>query len=180
MPFVLFFLFTLTNVSGVYTVTELDGGPIKRQLFSSFYANDKSTLRSKIFLLNQPATGLQLSNVQLTYSYKDRQNVVKATVIGTVRKDIVALEYRVTLYNVYGEHINNLSSGSIEDLAIGAYRDDATWASYDDEILENLTAVVYVHKVRFKDGSVWRANYDELTIEFEKLRLIDFKEKAEK
>lgn len=174
------FSFVLFLFSGTlfaqYQVTALDGGPVKRKIIGEYSVNEHSSLQAKIFLLNHKDAGFQFLDTKLVYGYEDRKNTVSASLAGTIEREIVALKYRITLYDVFGEHIINLGGGEIRDYKVGSFADTGMWNSYDDDLFNTLTAVVYVYKVRFQDGTVWHVNMDELQVELAKLKLTELKE----
>ena len=163
-----------------YNVVELDGGPIKRNIFGNFHVNNDSTLRAKVFLLNDQFAGLVFTTSNFTFGYEDRKNSISGVITGEVSKEIVALNYQVAVFDVYGDHIINLTAGDLKDYATGVFSDTAKWAVYDDDVLGALTFLVFVSKVRFRDGTVWRYDEKNLAAQLNKLRLTELKKDEKK
>lgn len=102
-------------------------------------------------------------------------------------KEIVAIRFGLIAFNVFNEMINKFSgyasASSVKPAKDGEAKfDDAPYAAF--EFRKYGTGVVYVDAVRFVDGTIWRANEDEVLSGLRKvneaMQKSDLREKPDK
>jgi hypothetical protein len=80
-----------------------------------------------------------------------------------VQQPIVAVEIRHILYDVFGDHMQNLSNVEAKDFSVGPSTLEGTWSAYrENDITEHLTTVTYVAAVRLSDGKTWKFPLEQL------------------
>ena len=87
---------------------------------------------------------------------------------------IDALSFRMLFYDVFNEYLDTISGVSIRRFPPG----ETEYSSWKPNIYKDWsthTIVVFLDKVRFVDGTVWRRPEDEITLEINKLKYILFR-----
>jgi len=90
-------------------------------------------------------------------------------------KDIDALSFRMLFYDVFNEHLDTISEISIDKLPPGKIK-PSRWKSmavYKD--WSTHTVVIFLDRVRFADGTIWRRPEIDITQKLGKLTDILFK-----
>lgn len=96
-------------------------------------------------------------NVVETTSYKKKysQGVISVQLNISNREPIEAAQFNVILYDVFNRYIDTLGLVTTEKISSEA----EIWALWDDMIVTNgwmaYSAIVYLDKVRFQDGTIW-------------------------
>ena len=164
-------LLFVVQISGDYTTSDLGGDAFSRTLFGKYKSYKESRLQTKNYSLNTK-NGVTITTFNYTMSYSDRQYRLKALVEIDIEKPIAAIQYVISTFDVYGDHVTNLGGDETADWGVGPRILTGTWESYND-FPEILTAVIYIKKIRYADGTVWRADTAELAAELGKLRLVE-------
>ena len=71
------------------------------------------------------------------------------------RKPIEAYEIGFMFYDVFNEHLDTVGGVSISGIA-GKSNDTAVWEFELYKAWMAYTAIIFLSKVRFADGTVWR------------------------
>lgn len=134
--------------------------------------NQGSTLERESIVLNIPSSPVQIHGAQLSFNYRDRRyrydvsTQLEATVL------VRALEVRHVLYDVFGDHMRNLSNTETVDIAPGTRALDGVWNMFEEnDMYQHLTTVTYVARARLEDGSVWNADDSALAAALQSLDL---------
>lgn len=101
-------------------------------------------------------------------------------------KFIVAIRFKFISFNVFNEYLDSFHVYAIENIATKLeerrekreegytvkvpIKKKETWGQNCYEDFTFLTGIVFVEKVRFEDGTFWKANYDEVMAEVEKIQ----------
>ena len=76
------------------------------------------------------------------------------------------------LFDVFGDHMHNLSNTAAIDLVPGTQMLDGVWNMFqENDLSEHLTTVTYVARARLEDGSVWNADMLAISAALESLNL---------
>jgi hypothetical protein len=94
--------------------TNLDGGTVTTDLGFDVKVNEKSSLHRKWTVLNDPSCPMQLSDAGIRTSlHESRYYIFKAAGSAKTSTPVQAFEIRYLLYDVFGEHMQTLSSADI-------------------------------------------------------------------
>ena len=122
--------------------------------------------------MNIPTSPVRISGAQVSFDYESRrfQYEVSTQLEATVL--VRALEVRHVLYDVFGDHMRNLSNTEAIDIAPGQRTLDGVWNMFqENDLSEHLTTVTYVARARLEDGSVWNADMGAIVVALESLDL---------
>ena len=73
-----------------------------------------------------------------------------------------AVQFGLLAFNIFNEFQDRLGGFTIEDISVGRTESGAWVATSALAEAAFYTGVAYVDKVRFEDGEVWSADYDEV------------------
>ncbi len=166
----LFFILYKNSFAQEYDIERQHDGPFSFSI-QGVQVNEGSTLQRESILFNDPTSPITLLSHSINFSYADRAFRFNGTTELKVDTSIVALELRTSLYDVFGQHMRNLSNTEAKDFAIGTVTLDGVWRARENDITELLTAVTYVARVRFADGTQWIFNSDNLILALSNLNL---------
>src|SRR5438105_3647205 len=146
---------TAVSYAQQYQVNRAPDGPFATKILGVPF-NQGSSLQRERILLNIPSCPVQITATSLTYDYKDRGMQYKVRSTFQTQQPIAAVELRYILYDVFGDHLRNLSNTEAKDYTSGEHVVDGTWnVLRENDVSEHLTTVAYVAKVRLPDGKVW-------------------------
>jgi hypothetical protein len=154
--------------------TNLDGGTVTTDLGFGVKVNEKSSLHRKWTVLNDPSCPIQLSNAGIETVYRQSGFSFKAVCSARTSKPVQASEIRYLLYDVFGEHLQTLSTTQVRDFSpdvtyqLGGA---VTWRASETEVSQLLTVVAFVAQVRGEDGKIWRCNQKEIGDELTRIQL---------
>ena len=139
-----------------YQVARVSDGPFSMKIMGVAF-NEGSALQREAIVLNSPSCPVQLTSSALTFDYGDHGFKYKVHTGIKVQQPIAAIEIRHALYDVFGNHMRNLSNVEGRDFAVGPATVDGAWnVLQENDMGEHLTTVTYVAAVRFADGRIWR------------------------
>jgi hypothetical protein len=139
-----------------YAIDRATDGPFAVKIFGIDF-NKGSTLQRERILLNIPSCPVQLTSSSLRFDYQERGFKYKVQTGIQVQQAVTAFEIRHILYDVFGDHMQNLSNVEARDFAAGLNNVEGTWSAYrENDVTEHLTTVTYVAAVRFSDGKTWK------------------------
>ena len=97
------------------------------------------------------------------YKYKDDYTV-------KTNQDLTAIEVRFLTFDIWGDHLRNLSATDIVDLKSGETRSfDAKWNVFsENEGSEHYASIAYIAQVRTKSGRVIKADLNMVVKEAQK------------
>jgi hypothetical protein len=77
-----------------------------------------------------------------------------------VKEDVTAIEVRFLAFDIWGNHLRNLSATDILDLKAGETKSfDARWNVFsENEASKYYASIAYIAQVRTKSGRVLRMN----------------------
>ena len=134
--------------------------------------NQGSSLQRERILLNIPSSPVQITATSLTYDYKERGFQYKVRTTFQTQQPIAAVELRYLLYDLFGDHLRNLSDTEAKDLTPGEHVVDGTWNVFrENDVGEHLTTVAFVAKVRYSDRKVWSFQLEPLAAALRSLNL---------
>ena len=168
--FIFLLLVLLSNLCfGQITSVKTNGGTVVTRLGMGVEVNQSSTLMRDFIIVNDANCPIQLNpgfGVKTTYLQRYSFNL---TGDFTPAETVVAYEFHIVLYNVFGEYIKTLSTSRVEDFETKTVKIDAQWYATENQISEYLFCVSYVAKVKTKNGTIWR--YEPLKIKEELNRI---------
>lgn len=160
-----------------YVVDRAVDGPFAVKILGVNF-NEGSTLQRERILLNIASCPVQLTSTSLRFNYKDRGLRYEVQTGIRVQSPITALEIRHVLYDVFGDHMHNLSNVEARDLGAGPSTMDGTWNAYrDNDVTQHLTTVTFVASVRLADGRTWKFQMEPLIAA---LRTLNLEQKIER
>jgi hypothetical protein len=139
-------------------VAELDGGSVITDLGYKIRVNDGSTLHRRWYVLNDPGAPVALSGSGVKTIYRSGEYNFVAVGTGTPSVPIQALEVRMMIFDVWGNHLKTLSVTALRDYQQGTQIDlskDGIWRTYENEVSETLTVISFVACARRADGISW-------------------------
>ena len=83
-------------------------------------------------------------------------------------RKIVAAQFGLLAFNIFNEFQDRLGGFTIEDVDVGG-TDAGVWVASALAEAAFYTGVAYVDKVRFEDGEVWSADYDEVLLQLQEI-----------
>jgi hypothetical protein len=156
---------TLSAVAAPYEITREPDGPFNFKILG-IELNKGSSLVRETILFNDPTCPVQLSKNSMTFNYADRRLSISSATVASVKQPIVAMEVRHIMFDVFGQHMKNLSNTEVLDIGSLPIPTSlkATWNLFDEnDASEFLTSVTYVARVRLVDGTQWVVNADNLS-----------------
>jgi hypothetical protein len=165
---VLFFT-TSANASGYKIDRDVDG-PFAFTI-SGVKINEGSTLTRESILFNDPASPILINSHSTKVVYKDRGFRFSGTTEIQLKSEVVAVQVRTILYDVFGQHMKNLANTQPKDLSPGSSTISGEWRALDNDITELLTTVTYVARVRLADGTQWVFDAKNLELALSSLKL---------
>ena len=166
-------LATMTSIGNAqeYSIARSPDGPFSFQILG-ITMNEGSTMQRESIVLNAPDSPVRFVSASLSFDYEDRrfQYNVDAQIGATA--PIAALEIRHVLFDVFGEHMENLSNIEAMDITLGNRYLSGTWnILQENKVTKHLTMVSYVARVRLADGRVWKFDSDALSAALGSLNL---------
>jgi hypothetical protein len=153
-----------------YEIKRVNDGPFSFSI-SGIKLNEGSSLMRESILFNDPLCPVQLSMHTTSIKYKDRGFRFAGKTKFSVAKDIRAVELQTLLYDVFGQHLKNLTNREVRDFPAGPAEAEGEWRASDNDVSTLLTTVTFVVRVRFVDGSQWIHNLDNLQLALSSLHL---------
>ncbi len=150
-------------LAATYEIKRDVEGPYAFKLFGVEF-NKGSSLQRESVLFNDPSCPIQLVANSMTWGYVDRTLQITSATQAIASQQVMALEVRHILFDVFGQHMRNLSNLDVRDFQNGAVALKGTWRLFaENDASELLTTVSYVARVRLPDGTQWVFNSDNLT-----------------
>ena len=153
-----------------YSINRYEDGPFSFSL-NNITFNEGSSLMREGILFNEPTCPVKIEYRGMRILYEDRSFIHSGETTLNVESEIVALEIRTALYDVFGRHIKNLANVEVKDFDPGRSLVSGEWRAFDNEITRLLTTVTYVTRVRLNDGSQWVFDPDDLLLALSSLEL---------
>jgi hypothetical protein len=160
----------LTARAAEYEISRNPDGPFSFSI-SGVALNEGSSLVRESILFNEPSSPVKISSHSTKIIYTDRTFRFAGNTVIQVSAPIVAIEVRSSLYDAFGQHMKNLSNVEVRDFGAGNAVLDGEWRAFDNEVSEMLTAVTYVARARFADGTQWIFDIDNLQLALSTLDL---------
>ncbi len=153
-----------------YDIVRMSDGPFSFTI-SGIVVNEGSSLTRESILFNDPTCPIQLTKHSHSIKYKDRSFRFVGNTEFQVAKNAKAIQIRTILYDVFGQHMQNLTNSEPRDFATGLTTVSGEWLASENDIGELLTTVTYVARVRLADGTQWVFNTDNLQLALPTLNL---------
>jgi len=153
-----------------YEIERKNDGPVSFSVLGIQH-NEGSTLQRESIILNDPSSPVILSSHSIHISFESRGYNYNGTTIFDIKSPIVALEFRTYFFDIFGQHMGNLSNIEVRDLTEGSDTITGVWRARDNDVQELLTTVTYVARVRLADGTQWMFNFDNVTLALAELNL---------
>jgi hypothetical protein len=145
------------------SVTHVDGGSITTQLGYGIAVAKGSSLKREWIAVQEPSAPAQFEGtpgVATVYDSKQYGGdyLYRAKFKLAFTSDVRAFEVRFLLFNVWGEHVTNLVSSEVEDVASGGTKEyAANWNVTASDVAEHYASIAYVARVRLADGRIIEA-----------------------
>ncbi len=155
-------------------VTTVNGGDIKVELGYGIVLNDSSSINREWRAIHDSSIPVRLIGTpgvdaiyQSKTSYSSSSYMYKSTFSITPTEPLVAIEMRFLLFDIWGNHTENLSATEILDMEAGKQYDfEGQWKIYsENEASEYYSSISYISQVRTKTGKVLSANPESIVME---------------
>ena len=168
------FFVLLVNLSfSQLTVVKKEGRSVMTKLGMGVKLNEGSSLMREYITINDTTCPIQLADVGLETSYSTSNYFFRSVGNLTAKAPIVAYEITHVIYNVFGEHMKSLSNTEVIDLdKQSIFVKYSSWNASENDVIQYLTCISYVSKVRTKDGKIWRYNFNELKEQLNKIEIL--------
>jgi len=146
-------------------------------------------LASAIFFLTVPAFGLNIVTKEVkftddpveildTWAHLKEENYGKdlycfVEYINRSENTIDALSFRMLFYDVFNEYLDTISGISISKLPLGK-GERGRWKPNIYKDWSTHTIIVFLDRVRFADGTIWRRDELDITKELSEVKDILF------
>lgn len=155
------FLVSASVTLAAQQVTKSSGGSIKTNLGYDIYLNKNSSLTREWITIHEDSLPVDIvgtTGVSTGYGSSNFRYEAKYEI--QTKEAISAIEIRFLTFDIWGEHVRNLSSTEIEDVKGGVTKKfDAFWTEYsENRVSEHYASIAYIAQVRTADGRVLKAN----------------------
>ncbi len=149
------------------TVTKKSGGRIQTDLQYGVVLNKNSSLtREWVTIHDESLRADIIGTVGINTNYDSGDDYSSGGYFYSMNCEIVAkvdlsaFVVNFLTFNIWGEHVQRLSSTFIEDIGAGVTKPyEAKWEVYsENEVAEHYASIAYIYQVRTKDGLVIKAN----------------------
>ncbi|KPN77161.1 hypothetical protein AEA42_09695 [Shewanella sp. Sh95] len=168
-------------------VTKSAGGTIKTELGYGIVLNKESSLTREWITIHDDSLPVDIvGTTGVSTSYQDRNYQYVAEYSIKTKEDISAIEIRFLIFDIWGNHVTNLSATDIEDTKAEVTKTTSSkWNEYsENRVSEYYASIAYISQVRTADGRVIKANPETVLIEArkfsEKFSKSDLEPKPEK
>jgi len=168
--FTLLLIISSNTFSAGYDIKRFDDGSFSFSILG-MKLNEGSTLKRESILFNDKTSPVTLISHSMSVVYKDRRFRFSGKTKINVKKKIQAINIRTILFNIFGQHMSNLSNTEAKDFSVGENLVNGKWRASDSDITELLTSVTYIARVRYEDGTQWVSNRDNLQLALSSLHL---------
>ena len=134
--------------------------------------NERSTLTKKNYILNDAKCPVSIEELNVTpVEGKEWQMAMDGQLLA--RKAVTAIDVRVALFDLFGNHMATKQRLLIEDVAAesNALIFGPSWSTSEKEVKVLLSTFAFVAQVRLADGSVWKYDPLEVARALDKLKL---------
>ena len=129
-------------------------------------------MQRESIVLNVPDSPIDLVSASLSFDYEDRRFRYNVAAQVKAAVPVTALEVRHVLFDIFGEHMQNLSNSEATDIKPGDHSMSGTWNILrENEVTAHLTTVSYVTQAQLEDGRVWKFDSDALSAALGSLNL---------
>ena len=159
-------VFSVSCLAGA-TITKRSGGSIKTKLGYDIVINRNSSLEREWITIHDdsiPADITSHTGVRTTYERGDRSSSGKYRYLAVssimAKEPLTAIELRFLTFNIWGDHIRNLSATEIVDMTPGV-RESLKWKwniYSENEVSQYYASIAYIAQVRTKTGRVIKAD----------------------
>jgi len=158
------------------TIAKDEGGSVTTNLGYGIAVNKNSTLRRRIFVVNDESSPVQLQALAAHPLYKSEkysgsysfQQTGDAKAVADVR----AVEIIIALFDLWGERMKNLSILDVSDIPAGTtIPKDGSWYASEGEVHKFYNSVAFVKSVMRSDGSIWRADLRAVAAKLSEVQL---------
>jgi hypothetical protein len=163
--YLVFFFYAVapyTTLGGT-TISKISGGSIQTVLSSSIKVNDGSTIQREWVTVHDDSLPVKLDRpigVKTVYVSGGRYSrdgyQYNADYTITAEEDLAAVEVRFLLFDIWGNHVRNLSATEIVDIPAGVKTSfGGKWnVSSENEVSVFYASIAYIARVRTKSGKV--------------------------
>lgn len=158
-------------------VLQESGGSIRTPLSRTIILNEESSLeREFITVIDKtlPANLTSCVGVSTVYEpetdYSRGEYVYSSSYEIKALEDIRAFETRFLIFNIWGEHVQTLTSTEIADITAGSVRSyDGRWNLFsENEACKHYASISYLAVIRTASGQVLRADVEPVISEAKK------------
>lgn len=142
-------------------VTKSSGGSIKTELGYGIVLNKESSLTREWITIHDDSLPVDIvGTTGVNTAYGDRKYQYGAEYSIKTKEAISAIEVRFLTFDIWGNHVRNLSATGIQDVKAGVTQKfDAKWNEYsENRVSEYYASIAYIAQVRTADGRVVKAN----------------------
>jgi hypothetical protein len=159
-------------------VADLDGGSVVTDLGYKIRLNEGSSLHRHWIVINDPSAPVKLAGVGVKAAYHAESygGEYRYLPAGTAspKVPIQAIETRLMLFDVWGQHLKTLSSTEVKDFPANSTIDLSkvgNWRTFENEASEMLSVVSFVANVRLEDGTIWTMDTKKILGEVGRIKI---------
>lgn len=152
-------------------VTKSSGGSIKTELGYGIVLNEKSSLVREWITIHDDSLPVDIvGTTGISSTYGDRNYQYTAEYSIKTKEAISAIEVRFLTFDIWGNHVRNLSATDIQDVEANVTQKfDAKWNEHSEtRISEYYASIAYIAHVRTVDGRVMKTNLETVLKEARK------------
>lgn len=162
--------------SKAFSMERYEGTPIQTTLGYGIVLNKDSSLKREWFVITDPQSPVAIvgaAGVNVAYQagerYSSGEYQYRASYKLAIKEPVTAIEVRVQLFDVFGEHVRTLSAANVAD-ANGELHQNGTWRVLSEtEAATAYTSVTYISQVRTAAGKVYTIDSDRLLDQLKKV-----------
>lgn len=163
-------LISIAAVAGAQTVgISRSDDSMRIDLGYGIIINKDSTLRRQIITIHDTTKGAKIKGkAPVIVEYKSKKYggdfIYKAHWTIVAESDIMAIETRFLMFDVWGDSQRTLSATYIVDIKAGnEHSFDGQWRVWNENQATNHNAsIAYIAQVRTADGKIWKANEEQV------------------
>jgi len=143
------------------TLQELDGGPMATKL-KYVTVNEQSAIKRRLFVLNDATCPVQLVGLGLKVDRRTEASSDAFFLSGSaeIQDPISAVEIDVVVFDLWGDYQRNLPYLVVAEMPKGTEvpLTESWWNTSIPEVMQFMTSVSYVRRVRTPDGRIWKSD----------------------
>lgn len=143
-----------------YSIEKIDDGTFTFEVMGGKF-NSGSSLERDSYIVNFQSAPVKINKHRTFIEYSDPDFVFSSNTNIETDKQIRAIQIISIQYDVFDDHLQNLSNTEVQDIS-GSEKLSAEWRARNSEVSSYLNSVTYIAKVRLSGGKTWEFDEDVL------------------